>query len=255
MINITKFIDEEKIPSLKYFEVDECWEDFLSKREVQEELIKIAARLNGEDMNPPTLDTALSLLQKDINDINIILVGMDPYPARGVVKNARAFEVQGLTDWNTPFRQNSFKNIIRLLYKNYNNIDDYESIPKFNDIKKLINNNEFLILKPDELFDHWEKQGVLSINRYPTCKVGVPKSHRSIWLKYSDMLFKYMSEQKEDIIWFLWGTEAKTIYKLLEGQGIFYMSNHPMMCSIKNDDDFLKSNCFKNTMNIVNWIN
>ena len=27
-----------------------------------------------------------------------------------------------------------------------------------------------------------------------------------------------------------------------------------MMCSEKYEDDFLKSDCFKDTMNIINWL-
>ncbi|HBD63006.1 MAG TPA: uracil-DNA glycosylase, partial [Clostridiales bacterium] len=62
-----------------------------------------------------------------------------------------------------------------------------------------------------------------------------------------------ISEKNRDIKWFLWGRQAEEKSQFIK-HGKFYISRHPMMCSEKYDDDFLRNNCFKDTMDIINWL-
>ena len=88
-----------------------------------------------------------------------------------LVPTGRSFEVGNLSSWSDKFRQVSLKNIVRLLHKNYNYIEDYSKIKKFSDIQKEIEVGDFKILPPNKLFDSWEEQGVLCLNVYPTCEI------------------------------------------------------------------------------------
>lgn len=235
--------------SLIPIDVHSSWHKFLCG-EIRDEL-KIIEEKIGKNINPD-YENVLRFLKCDLNEITVVILGQDPYPEKGRA-TGRAFEVDDLKSWNQKFRQVSLKNIIRLIYKNYNNIENYNEILKFSEVQKEIVNGNFKILPPDKIFKSWEKQGVLLLNTYFTVEAGVTGSHISIWEPFSIKLLEYISEENKNINWFLWGKQAEEKSKYIK-YGKFYISRHPMMCSEKYEDDFLKNNCFKDTMNIINWL-
>ena len=225
------------------------WDKFLTE-EITSEL-KIIEDKIGNNINPE-YENVLRFMCCNINEIKVVILGQDPYPEKGRA-TGRAFEVGDLYSWNQKFRQVSLKNIVRLIHKNYNGINEYSKIKKFSDIQKEIEEGTFKILSPDEIFEHWEKQGVLLLNTYFTVEHGITGSHISIWEPFSVELLRFISNENRNINWFLWGKQAEDKKQYISN-GNFYISRHPMMCSEKYDDDFLKNECFKETMNIINWI-
>lgn len=228
------------------------WDDFLTE-DVLKEINYIESKI-GDDFNPYPAEKALRFLEIDLTKVKVWIQGMDAYPSQDInVATGRAFEVGTLESWNSKFRQVSLKNIVRLLHKNYNDIYDYENISKFSDIQKEIQNGTFKILPPNEIFESWEKHNVLCVNIYPTCKRGEPGSHKKLWKNFSVKLIEYASTKNPNMKWFLWGAESISSKEHIK-YGTIYESRHPMMCSIKYNDDFLKNNCFKDTMNEINWL-
>ncbi len=225
------------------------WDKFLCD-DIRDEL-KIIDEKIGKNINPD-YENVLRFLKRDLNKIRVVILGQDPYPEKGRA-TGRAFEVGDLNSWNDKFRQVSLKNIIRLLHKNYNDIDEYDKILKFSEIQEEIKEGRFNIAPPYEIFKSWEKQGVLLLNTYLTVEHGITGSHIAIWEHFSTRLLGYISEQNSEVSWFLWGKQAEEKSKLIK-QGKFYISRHPMMCSEKYEDDFLKNNCFKDTMKLINWL-
>lgn len=225
------------------------WNEFLTE-EIINEINEIEKKV-GNDINPES-ENVLRFLNCNIDEIKVVILGQDPYPEKGRA-TGRCFEVGDLISWQDKFRQVSLKNIIRLIYKSYNNIDQYKDIKKFSEIQKEMKSGEFKILAPNELFKSWEKQGVLLLNTYFTVKPGEPGSHIEIWEGFSHKLLKYISERNTSINWFLWGKQAEDKKKFIS-DGIFYISRHPMMCAEKNTDDFLRNTCFKDTKDIINWL-
>ena len=225
------------------------WEKFLSN-EICEELDEIEQKI-GRNTNPD-YDNILRLLTCNLNDVKVVILGQDPYPEKGRA-TGRAFEVGDLQSWNDKFRQVSLKNIVRLIHKNYKNIDDYKDIKKFSQIQEEIKADKFKILPPDEIFKSWEKQGVLLLNTYLSVEPGKAGSHIEIWKDFSIKLLGYISVENKNINWFLWGKQAEDKKQYINN-GKFHISRHPMMCSEKYKDDFLKNNCFKDTMDIINWL-
>lgn len=229
--------------------ISPSWEGFLTK-EIVEMLNRIEKQIGMT--YTPNKDKILRFLTTNLDNATVCIVGQDVYYQPGIA-TGRSFEVGNLNDWSTPFSQVSLKNIIRLIYKSYKGITNYEDIKKFSEIVKEINSNEFPILPPNKLFDSLEQQGVLFLNSYLTCEIGKPNSHRHIWEEFSMVLFNYISTQRSDLNWFLWGKEAISKKENIK-TGVFFESRHPMLCSNKYPDDFLKSNCFSDTMNIINWL-
>ena len=226
------------------------WNDFLTE-EIMQELENIE-RCIGEDCNPSNRQQILRFLAIDIKKVRVIWLGQDVYPMKGVA-TGRSFEVGTLESWQQPFKQVSMKNIIRLIHKDYNNIDDYHEIKSYEEIKKELAAGTFQMQAPKKWFDELEKQGVLFLNTSFTCEPGKPNSHKSIWADFSSGVLSYISRTNPEIVWFLWGNEAISNKVFIE-QGIFYESRHPMMCSVKYENDFLKFDGFRKTMQMINWL-
>ena len=161
----------------------------------------------------------------------------------------RAFEVAQLNDYRGPFKQVSLKNMLRLIHKTYSGIEKYEDIYKFKDV---INDPDFKILPHHKWYDSLEKQGVLFLNTSFTTVIDKPMSHAELWLPFTVKLLNYIGEINPEITYFLWGSNAQKYLPHINGKTI--SSRHPMMCSSKYVDDFLKSDCFKETMNEINWL-
>lgn len=224
------------------------WNDFLTAERVAE-LNNILQRL-GESVNPCT-ENALRFLKTDLSKTKVVILGQDPYPQE-CIATGRAFEVGGLKSWQQNFRQVSLKNIVRLLHKNYCGITSYENILSFDQIRQEIKLGRFPILPPDELFDSWEAQGVLLLNTSFTCIPGVPGSHENIWASFSSELINFISNKRQ-LHWFLWGKRAFE-KKVFIHTGVIHISRHPMLCSYKYEDDFLKSDCFLKTCHLIQWL-
>ncbi|WP_186576849.1 uracil-DNA glycosylase [Aquibacillus kalidii] len=225
------------------------WKPLFTK-DLINELTLIESKL-GENYNPKK-EQILRFLTTDLSKVKVIWLGQDVYPAKGVA-TGRSFEVGSLSDWSQPFRQVSVKNIIRLVHKSYFKIEKYGEIKSFSEIKGDIANSKFPILRPDKWFDSLEKQGVLFLNTSFTCEIGKANSHKDLWKNFSKEVLSFISKNYPSVQWFLWGKEAKESKSYIKS-GIFYESRHPMMCSAKYEDDFLKSDCFVNTWDVINWV-
>lgn len=234
-------------------DIDKSWRSFLTK-EMVIELNKIETMI-GTSYTPDT-NNILRFMRTDLSKKKICIIGQDPYyqVIEGEkVAVGRAFQPGNLSNWNQSYRQVSLKNIIRLINRTYFNIDDYKNIKRYKQVLTEINDGSFPILQPKEWFDSLERQGVLLINAYLTTEIGQPNKHRKIWEKFSQQLIKYIQNERPDLIWFLWGNESKSMSKYIK-KGKIYSCRHPMMCSNKYEDDFLKSNCFRETQSIINWL-
>ena len=226
------------------------WQEFLTD-EIRQELQEIEQQI-GNNYNPGSSRQILRFLTTDLTKIKVVWLGQDVYPMKGVA-TGRAFEVGTLESWQQPFKQVSMKNIIRLIHKEYNQIQSYQDIRTYEEIKKELEKGTFRLQDPQHWFDALEEQGVLFLNTSFTCEPGKPNSHKEIWAHFSKCVLLYISKVNPDIIWFLWGKEAIGNKPFIE-QGKFYESRHPMMCSVKYENDFLKFDGFRKTMNIINWL-
>lgn len=226
------------------------WSNFLTKERIDE--IEHIEQQLGHHFNPTDKSKTLRFLELDLQHIKVVWLGQDVYPAKDVA-TGRAFEAGNISSWCEPFKQVSLKNILRLIHKTYHNITIYEDILPYSKIKEAIQEGTFKILEFKQWFDALEKQGVLFLNTSFTCNIGEPNSHKHLWINFSNELMTYIANERPDLIWFLWGNEAISKQAIIH-QGLFYTSRHPMMCSQKYEHDFLKSNCFQETRNIINWL-
>lgn len=225
-----------------------AWCDFLTKERMAQ-LKEIEDQIGtGYD---PVPEKVLRFLTTDLTKMQVVILGQDPYPQPGVAQG-RAFEVGGLTSWLDNFPQSSLRNIVRLLYRTYKGINDYAKLPKFQQIRKEIEEGTWRILPPHQLFAAWEEQGVLLLNTCFTVK-GKPGEHAAIWLDFTRELLQYISKVRPNLHWFLWGKHAQSFMPYINS-GIFHCSHHPMLCSPRYEDDFLRADCFQATRELINWL-
>lgn len=201
----------------------------------------------------PNPENILRFAQQPLNEVKVLILGQDTYPAAGVA-TGRAFEVGGLSSWDAPFRQVSLKNIVKNLYGTYTRQDPYCSYSK---VLAAIKDGSFPILPPDKLMGSWADQGVLLLNAALTCEVGLPGSHSAYWQPFTAKLLDWVAQQNPALKVFLWGKIAQQ-YKPIFDNGFremtIYTCDHPMMCSSKKASDFLKFKGFADTMDEINWL-
>lgn len=220
------------------------WDAFFTE-EIMGYLKQIESSISGP-VNPLP-ENVLRFAQQPLSEVKVIILGQDTYPAAGVA-TGRAFEVGGLESWETPFRQTSLRHILQSIYSAYTGESAYT---KFSDIKPKLS-SDFKILPPNKLFVSWSEQGVLLLNAALTCEIGKPGSHSELWFPFITKLLRFISLNCPNAYVFLWGTHAKQFRSVFTTQNV-YESRHPMMCSAKYSDDFLKFEGFKDTMHIIDW--
>jgi uracil-DNA glycosylase len=76
---------------------------------------------------------------------------------------------------------------------------------------------------------HWAKQGVLLLNTALTVRAGEPFSHaKTGWSKFTDVVIETISDEKENIIFILWGKFAQEKISLIDtGKHFILGSSHP----------------------------
>lgn len=243
---MSKFINNLHLP------VHASWKAFLTE-EIIQLVVDIESTLDQrEELITPLENRVFHFFTQDLGAIKVLIIGQDPYPQEGVA-TGRAFEVGTLKSWQDTFRNVSLKNIIRALY--YAETGEYLT---YNLIKKQLGaaglfNAPFKLLPPDQLFKHWEQEGVLLLNTSFTCQIGRPGSHAKLWSVFTRKLLTFINAANSEINWFLWGNHARGITDHLVLKNSF-ASNHPMICK-SGENDFLFGcvNPFKATAKMIDW--
>ena len=234
--------------------VHPSWEPMLDKDTLQS-LLDIGKAIGADCLPDP--GQILRFLRTDMNLLQIVILGQDPYPGPGAA-TGRAFEVGGLKSWLEPFRQVSLKNIIRLVWcadhgiRPFDGAGEYERIPPFSQIRAALSGDLPALAAPDLLFRSWESQGVLLLNASLSVSPGRPGTHRELWAPFTQRVLRYLGANRPDIVWFLWGSHARLHARLL-GKAAIFQSRHPMLCSSSFQDDFFRNPCFHETTGLVDW--
>ena len=243
---MVEFLDRDR---LLPYSIHESWNGFLTSR--TKEMLKNINKAIGEEFTPRR-DLVLRFMKLDISNFKVVILGQDPYKAPGIA-NGRSFQPSNLSAWDQKFRQISLKNIIRVIHKSYFGYNFF-NIRNYSEILEDIHSGKFPIKQPIEWFDSTEKQGVLWLNSALTCEIGVSNSHKEIWREFTEQVISYITSTNKNTIWFLWGKEARSFLKCIKRSSKVYESDHPMMCNYNPNSDFLRSSCFKDTFELINWL-
>ena len=91
--------------------------------------------------------------------------------------------------------------------------------PSLKNIYKELRNNFENYKYGDGDLSKWAEDGVLLLNSILTVRKGLPGSHKDIgWEKFTDMVINLISKRKNNIVFLLWGSFAKSKIKLIENK-------------------------------------
>ncbi|MDR1032691.1 MAG: uracil-DNA glycosylase [Candidatus Nomurabacteria bacterium] len=130
----------------------------------------------------PPKAQVFSAFTTDLSEVKVVIIGQDPYhgprQAHGLAFSVRP-EVA-----TPPSLVNIFKEI---------NDDTGASIPNNGNLKR------------------WAEQGVLLLNNTLTVEAHQAGSHRGKgWEQFTDAMIKMLSDEREGLVFLLWGRDAKS---------------------------------------------
>lgn len=158
-----------------------------------------------------------------LKSIKVVIIGADPYPSPNVA--------MGLAFSHMKNHKGGYGNIQPSLKNIY---------------KELINCKYFVDQNSGDLLS-WSKRGVFLINTTLTVRERQSRSHFKIWEKFTSKLFTYLSEQCDNLVIIMWGSDAQSYSsKFDQNKHKFLMAGHPSPLNTSGNflgnKHFLKAN-------------
>ena len=143
-----------------------------------------------------------------LNTIKVVVLGQDPYINKFTIDDVVTSQAMGLS-FSVPNGIKIPPSLDNIFKELHTDLDI--SIPKSGDLTK------------------WATQGVFLLNCSLTVREGSSNSHKKVWKTFSQELLKYISENTSNVVFLLWGGDAKTKKKLITNQNnhLILESGHP----------------------------
>lgn len=184
--------------------IDKSWLAFLAKefnapyfKTLEKFLVK---EYNEHTCFPPKTEIFNAFNSCGLENLKVVIIGQDPYHGMGQA-NGLCFSVHDNMT-HPPSLINIFKELEQDLGIPY---------PKSGDLTK------------------WAKQGVFLLNATLTVREGEAGSHQKRgWEQFTDAVIKLISDEKESVIFLLWGGFARKKVKLIDRKKhVVLESGHP----------------------------
>lgn len=148
----------------------------------------LAEKQAGKTVYPPGPLIFNAFNQTPFDQLKVVILGQDPYHNPG--------EAMGLC-FSVP--------------------RGVKTPPSLVNIYKEIKNSLGIAPPPHGDLSDWAKQGVLLLNAMLTVEAKKPASHQKIgWQTFTDAVIRTISEQKEGVVFLLWGNFARTKKALID---------------------------------------
>ena len=174
-------------------QIDESW-----KKALQEEFAKpyfenIVAFLKTEKVQGKTIYPPGSLIfnafkKTPFNKLKVLLLGQDPYHGKG--------QAMGLS-FSVPKGVRPPPSLINIFKELHDDVG--VAMPSTGDLTP------------------WAEQGVMLLNAALTVRAGEPNSHSKLgWHQFTDAVIQKVSDEKEGIVFLLWGAFAHQKQELID---------------------------------------
>ncbi|MBR5662181.1 MAG: uracil-DNA glycosylase [Bacilli bacterium] len=210
------------------------WKDILYNSNIKNKLENILNYLSNESNKIiyPSYENifrALNLTQ--FKDVKVVIIGQDPYHGENEA-NGLSFSINNGVRI-TPSLRNIFKELEYDLNIKRTNTD----------------------------LSSWAKQGVLLLNSILTVEKDHPLSHSNLgWKEITNYIIKYISDNKENVVFILWGNFAKEYKNIIDiSKHYIIESAHPSPFSARRgffgSKPFSKTNNYliKNNQSAIDW--
>ena len=134
----------------------------------------------GKVIYPPGSQIFHAFDLTPVPDVKVVILGQDPYHGPG--------QAMGLS-FSVP--------------------DGIPAPPSLKNIFKEIEDDMGVRMSGSTNLEKWAREGVLLLNSVLTVQAGIPTSHGNIgWQEFTDAVIRYLSENREGIVFLLWGRFA-----------------------------------------------
>lgn len=207
-------------------EIENGWYDFLHTESLKEYFQRLDKFLeeeyNNKEIYPKSNDILRAFIETDFNDISVVIIAQDPYHTPNTA-NGLAFSCSSKKI--PPSLKNIFKEIDSEY--GYHNVENGD-------------------------LTCWAKQGVFLLNTTLTVEKGKSLSHIGYgWEIFTDNVIKYIDNNKQDVIFVLWGKHAQSKLYIIKNN-IILSAPHPSPFSARKG--FFGCNHFKEINKILNKI-
>lgn len=203
--------------------ITDKWDEILKDQFVSNEYLKLREFLKSEysskTIYPSMYDIFNSMKYTDFDNVKVVLLGQDPYHNEGQAMGLSFSVPKGIA---VP--------------------------PSLVNIYKEINSELGIPPKNHGDLTGWAKQGVLLLNAVLTVRAHQANSHKGKgWEYFTDSIIKKISEEKEHVVFLLWGGNARSKKPLIDkNKHLILECAHPSPLSAYNGffgcGHFIKTN-------------
>ncbi len=193
-------------------QIEESWKEILKDEFDKTYFQHVVAFLKAEKASGKTIYPPGSLIfnsfkQTPFSNVKVVIIGQDPYHNPG--------QAHGLS-FSVP--------------------DGIAKPPSLLNIFKELKNDLGIPVPQNGNLTKWASQGVLLLNASLTVRQNEPGSHAQIgWLQFTDQVIKKISDEKEGIVFLLWGKFAQEKQTLIDETKHFVLkAAHPSPLSANN---------------------
>ena len=167
----------------------------------------------------------------NLNDMKVVLIGQDPYHGPN--------QAMGLS-----FSVSKNIKVPPSLKRIYQEIET--------DLNIQMNKNNGDLTS-------WANQGILLLNTSLTVRQSKPSSHSKYWIKFTDLIIRYINQNSEKIVFLLWGNHAKKYKNYIDSEKHYVLeASHPSPLARTGwfgSKHFSKTNQIlkNNNKNEINW--
>lgn len=180
------------------------WKEFIAAESTKEYYLKLKQVIDKayatEVVYPPKEDIYNAFKHCPLDKVKVVILGQDPYHGAGQAHGLSFSVNKGIA------LPPSLRNIYRELEQDVDFIN-----PNHGDLT------------------YWAKQGVLLLNDVLTVKAAAAGSHQKLgWEQFTAHVISFLSEQKSDLVFMLWGNHAlKKGKKIDRAKHLVLVSGHP----------------------------
>ncbi len=212
------------------------WSKYLSKEKEKDYFISLYSFLNSRinsEIYPPRDKWFKAFEYSSFNSTKVIILGQDPYHGDGQAEGLSFSVPKGVT----------IPPSLRNIYKELDQDDVDFTEPGHGHLR------------------NWAKQGVLLLNSVLTVEKNSPASHANQgWEVFTDQVIHLLNENKNNLVFLLWGTYANKKSELIDTKKHLILSAaHPSPFSAHKSffgcKHFSKTNAFlkSTSQELIDW--
>ncbi|HOU47455.1 MAG TPA: uracil-DNA glycosylase [Chitinophagales bacterium] len=187
-------------------QIENSWKQILTEQFEQPYFLELQQFLQleknqGKIIYPPSAFVFNAFNSSPFNKVRVVILGQDPYHGIG--------QAHGLC-FSVPSEIKKLPPSLKNIYKELQNDVGFK-IPNHGNLQK------------------WTTQGVFLLNAILTVEANTPASHQKRgWEQFTNAVIKKLSEQREGLIFLLWGNFAQQKTTLIDTQKhIILKAPHP----------------------------